>query len=360
MKRYIFLIFMCALCMSLCRSYASESEVLFDTDEIERSVPREAQEAVEGVQPRNPKEALGRGLGNLLRLASALSGTALGEGIKIAAAIALIAALYGAAVSLLRDTNPQYIKIAAVLAIAALSVTGTQSFIVQARDVLGQFEVYSKTLLAGLAVVTAAAGEPAQATVKQAVTIFAVNMWITMYDRLLIPLFYIYAALVTLNAALTRDILKRLAGLIKWLVGGILSLSLIAFTAYLSISGAIAGKSDELALRAARAALSGGVPVVGSIISDASETVLAGAGVIKTGLGVFGLIAVLGIAAGPVISLGVRYIIFKLGAALAGTVGDDAVAGYVDDLAGLYALLLAVVASSAFLLLISVASCIMR
>ena len=152
-----------------------------------------------------------------------------------------------------------------------------------------------------------------------------------------------------------QDILKRLGKFIKWIISGILTLSLLVFTTYLSISGVVAGNADELALKTAKATLSGAVPVVGSIISDASDSVLAGASVIKTGVGVFGLIAVLGIVIGPVVSLGVRYIIFKLGAALTGIVGDDGLAEYIDDLAGLYAIILASTAAGAFMLIISIA-----
>jgi hypothetical protein len=49
----------------------------------------------------------------------------------------------------------------------------------------------------------------------------------------------------------------------------------------------------------------------------------------------------------------------KLGAALAGTVGGEALAGYADSIAGLYSMMLGLVSASAFLLIISLVSTVM-
>jgi stage III sporulation protein AE len=182
---------------------------------------------------------------------------------------------------------------------------------------------------------------------------------ITLYDRLLFPLLYIYAALVTFNAALPHDMVKRLAGLVKWAVTGLLTVTLILFTAYLSIGGAVSGAADAVSVKAAKAALGGAVPVVGGIIGEASEALLLGAGVIKNAAGVFGLLVVLGVVIGPCVALAARYLCIKIAAALTGTLGGEGLAGYVDSLAGLYSMMLGLVSASAFLLIISIIMTIM-
>ena len=55
-------------------------------------------------------------------------------------------------------------------------------------------------------------------------------------------------------------------------------LLLLAFVGYLTASGAIAGSVDAAAVKTAKLAISRAIPVVGGILADASETVLAGAG----------------------------------------------------------------------------------
>ena len=74
-------------------------------------------------------------------------------------------------------------------------------------------------------------------------------------------------------------------------------------------------------MKVAKAAISGVVPVVGGIISDASETVLAGAGMLKNTIGVFGTLAILAACAYPFLQLGVQYLLYKLTAFLAGRGG---------------------------------------
>jgi stage III sporulation protein AE len=133
----------------------------------------------------------------------------------------------------------------------------------------------------------------------------------------------------------------------------------VLFTAYLTIGGAIAGSADAVSVKAAKTALGGLIPVVGGIIADASETLLLGAAVIKNAVGVFGLLVVLGIVLQPCVSLAVRALCLKLGAALAGTFGGEELARYIDSLTGLYSMMLGLVSASAFLLVISIVSTIL-
>lgn len=51
---------------------------------------------------------------------------------------------------------------------------------------------------------------------------------------------------------------------------------------------------------------------MGGIISDAAETVLAGAGMLKNTVGVFGMLAILAACAYPFLQLGVQYLLYKL------------------------------------------------
>ena len=94
----------------------------------------------------------------------------------------------------------------------------------------------------------------------------------------------------------------------------------------------------------------GAMPVVGRILSDAAGSVLAGAGVVKNAIGVFGLLGVLAACLGPFVRLGVQYLLYKLTAFLA---------GMIDALGGVFGLMLGMTGSCALLLLISISSAIL-
>ena len=159
-----------------------------------------------------------------------------------------------------------------------------------------------------------------------------------------------------LEDALPENRLGALAEALKKVVIWILTTVLLAFTVYLSVVRVVSGSADAAALKVAKAAISGVVPVVGSILSEATETVLAGAGMLKNTIGVFGTLAILAACAHPFLQLGVQYLLYKLTAFLAAAVGSTSLCRLIDGLGGAFGLVLGMTGSCALLLLISVLS----
>ena len=95
-----------------------------------------------------------------------------------------------------------------------------------------------------------------------------------------------------------------------------MKLVLTIFIAYLTISGVIGGSADALAVKTAKFAVSGSVPVVGGIISDAAESMLAGAVLIRNTVGVVGMLCVAAICLVPFLKVGFNYLLFKAGGAV--------------------------------------------
>jgi stage III sporulation protein AE len=332
---------------------------IIGSEGLERAAPNDVLLMLDGINLHNAGENMEGGFFSLFAQAAELFPGSLGEGLRAALTVVAIAVLCAVAGSVAEGQTLRYIQIAGVLSVAALTVTGFSAVLTYGRESLSQLNDYSKALLPALAAASAASGSPASSIFRHAATAFSVDLLLTLYNRLLIPLIYIYAALITFNAALQHNMVLRLAGLIKWAVIGTLTITCVLFTAYLSIGGAITGAADAVSVKAAKTALSGMVPVVGGIIADASETLLLGAAVIKNTIGVFGLLIVLGIVLQPCLALAVRTVCLKLGAALAGTLGGEEMARYIDSLTGLYSMMLGLLSASAFLLIISIVSTIL-
>ena len=206
------------------------------------------------------------------------------------------------------------------------------------------------------AAAAAASGAVTSATVQQVSTVFLADVLIGLIDRLLMPLVYLYAGALASSAMLPENRLGALAEALKKVITWILTTVLLAFTVYLSVVRVVSGSADAAALKVAKAAISGAIPVVGSIISEASETVLAGAGMLKNTIGVFGMLGILAACAHPFLQLGVQYLLYKLTAFLAATVGAPSLCKLIDGLGGAFGLVLGMTGSCAFLLLISVLS----
>ena len=195
------------------------------------------------------------------------------------------------------------------------------------------------------------------AVVKHGATILFSDFLIRLIDTLLIPLCYAFVAANVAWAALGNDGLKRIGGLLKWLITILLSVVLLAFVGYLNLSGVISGGADAATVKAAKFTISNMVPVVGGVISDTAETLLAGASVLRNAAGVFGMLAVIGICVVPFLNLGVHYLMYKWTAALAATVSADGrITGLIEALGTAFGLILAMTASCAVLLVVAMVS----
>ena len=250
------------------------------------------------------------------------------------------------------------VAIVGALAITAVAVADANSLIGMGREALEQMETFSKILLPTITAAAAAAGSPSGAVARQLATMLFSDILITLINRLLLPLVYTYIAACVAYAAVGNEGLKRIAGTLKWVVTSILTVVLLVFVGYLTVSGVIAGSTDAVTVKAAKFTMSSLVPVVGGILSDAAETVLAGAGILKNAVGVFGMLAVLCMCVAPFLQLGIHYLTYKVTSALSATVSSGRVAGLIDQIGGAFGLVLGMTGASALLLLISMVSAI--
>ena len=246
--------------------------------------------------------------------------------------------------------------LAGTLAVTAVSASDMSAMMGLGRRTIDSMQGFSKVLLPVTAACTAAMGAPAGAAARQVATSLFSNALLTLIDRLLVPVVYAYVAVCSACAAVGNPGLKKVAGLLKWVVTRSLTALLVLFVTYLTVSGTIAGTADAAALKVAKMAISTAIPVVGGIISNAAETILVGAGMLKNTVGVFGMLAVLGICVVPFLKLGIHYLTYKMTGALSATLADSRLAELIDNIGTAFALMLGMTGASALLLLVSIMS----
>lgn len=243
---------------------------------------------------------------------------------------------------------------AGALAIAGLSAGDMSLMLGLGRTAIDKMYGFGNVLVPVMAACTAATGGTAAAAVRQMATSVFSNLLIAVIHKLLVPLVYAFVGVFTAYAAVGNPGLKRVAELLKWVITTVLTTLLVVFVTYLTVSGAVAGSADAVALKAAKTAISSAIPVVGSIISNAAETILVGAGVLRGTVGVFGLLAVLGLCLTPFLQLGVHYLSYKLSAAIAATLTDGRLAELIGGIGTAFGLIFGMTGSCALLLLISI------
>ena len=304
--------------------------------------------------------SLDEGLENLLNTGTQELGGAVRRAARSGALLLVILLFCALAESVgeLGGSKVSAASLAGTLAVTAVAVADVNSLLGLGTGAIEKMSSFANVLLPTVAALTAATGAVTGAAARQLAAALFSDLLINLIHGLLVPLLYGYIAASVARAALGREELKRMAELLKWAVTTVLTIMTIVFVSYLTASGVVAGTADAAAVKATKFAISGAVPVVGGILSDAAETVLASAGVLRGTVGVFGMVTILGLCLAPLLRLAVHYLAYKLVAALASALGSGPACTLVDQLSSAFGLVLGMTGACCLLLLITLVSCV--
>ncbi len=325
-------------------------------DELKGAMPPEAKEVTEDFSLLDAQAGT-KGLESLWSQVKGNLFSVLRQALRSASKIFAVVLLCGFAQPLLSEGSiKSAISLCTVAAVAALSLGDVKAFFGMGVSTLQSLSDFSKVLLPSMCAAAASAGAITSATVKYAASVMFVDILINVGCNIILPMIAICLATMIAGAALEKEILESISKLLQWCCKTLLVLMVTAFTAYLGFSGIIAGKTDELAARVTKSAISTMLPVVGSIVADAAGTVVAGAGLIRNAVGVLGMLAVAAVCVMPFLALGSHYLIFKLTAAMTAAITDKRIAGLIDGIAWAFGMLLALVGTASLMLFISAVS----
>lgn len=265
----------------------------------------------------------------------------------------LLAALLFSLLPLLTEKITGPVSIAGTAAIAGRMFQHTDTMIRCASDTVWEICEYGKLLCPVLTTALAAQGGiTASAALYTGTTAFLALLSM-LVSRWIVPMIYLFLLLSIASSAVGGEILKKFADGVKSVLHWLLKSLLIVFTTYLSITGVVTGTTDAAALKATKVMVSTAVPVVGGILSDASESVLVSLGVLKNAAGIYGILAVLAVFLGTFLKVGIQYLLLKASAALCSLFGAKNITALVDAFSASMGLLVALVAVSCVLVLIS-------
>lgn len=317
------------------------------------TVPEEFQ----GLMPAQT-ESFGQGLWKLIRNAAADLQPEIAGATRYCGTILCVCVL----VSLLNSFPGgagQLTEFAGCAVVGTLLLGQTKSMIHLAARTVAELSQYGKMLLPVMAAAQAAQGGISGSAALYAGTAAFDAVLSSVISNVMVPLVYVFLALGVAGCALGEDMLKKLQDLIKWLVTWCLKNALYIFTGYMSITGVVTGATDAAKLKAAKLTISGMVPVVGGILSDASEAVLVAAGMTKNAAGIYGLLAVATIWISPFFGIGIQYLLLKMTAAACSIFQVKRVSALVQDFSTGMGLLLGMIGAVCILVLVSTV-CLMK
>lgn len=319
------------------------------------AVEYEAPCAPDSVADMVPQEAqsFGEGLWNVIKACIEELSPSLSEAAGVCLRVLAAVILTGLVSGFTSGSPTKAMELAAAVAVGAALLEPSVALIHLGEETVQSLSEYGKLLLPVMTSALAAQGGATASASLYAVTALFDSILSSAVSGLMMPMIYLFLGLSTGNAALGEPILAKLRDFIKWLMTWVLKIILYVFTGFLSITGVVSGSADAAALKAAKLTISGTVPVVGGILSDASEAVLVGAGLMRSSAGVYGLLTICALFLAPFVRMGAQYILMKATGALCSSISKGGAAGLVSDFSAAMGMILAMTATQTVLLIVS-------
>lgn len=276
--------------------------------------------------------------------------------LKEAAGIAVTVIACALIVSMLTAASDQVkttANLAAVAAVSAALFLSTNAMIRLGADTVRQISEYGKLLLPVMAAAMAAHGGISSATALYTGTAAFDAVICMVLSKILTPMIYSFLVLSAADSVTGHHTLKKMKELLKNGITWFLKTCITVFISYMGITDIISGTTDAAALKAAKTAISTAVPVVGGILSNASEAVLVSAQLAKNAAGIYGIFALLAIFLEPFLKVSIHYLILKLAAAVCSILDAKAVSDLVGDYSSAMGFVLGMTGSVCLLQLVS-------
>lgn len=256
-------------------------------------------------------------------------------------------------ISNLSSISKRTSELTSAVGIGLLLLQPTRALINLGASAVTEISEYGKMLIPVMTSIMAAQGGVTASTALYTGTMVFSNLLTNLLANVIIPMIYVFLCLCIANSALGENLLKKLRDLVKWAMTWSLKIILYVFTGYISITGVVSGSADSSMVKATKLAISGSVPVVGGILSDASEAILVSATVMKNAAGTYGVLAIAAIFISPFLKIGIQCLLLKLTAAICGVFAPKRVSDLIQDFSVAMGYILACISTISLLLLIA-------
>ena len=339
MRRFLFFLFLVALVTALSTPACAQE-----------LTPPEVPASADALMPEEGS-SFGEGLISMLQKVLPSVFPALKQafkaGVSVFCCVLLVSILQSAGCS------PKTAEIVGAVCIASLILQNSRALIGLAVETVTEISQYTKLFLPVIAAASSAQGEFTSATALCVGTSVFTAFLTNALRRVLVPGVYFFLAAAIANCAVGEQALKSIRDQLKKLSAWFLKTVLTIFLTYMSITGAVTGTADKSAVKAAKAAISTVVPVIGKNLADASEALLLSAGLVKNTIGLYGIFAFLAIFLAPFVQIGTHYLVMKGTSALCAIVGSKKLTELTEDFCTAMGLLLGMTVTMCALSVIS-------
>ncbi len=187
-------------------------------------------------------------------------------------------------------------------------------------DMMSSFMIALLPLMLGL---IATFGQVITVSFFHPIILFLIHVSGILMTNFVYPLLYLSALLIIVSHLNENFQASHLAELLKSISIGTVGLFLTIFLGVMSVQGTATAIQDGVALKTTKFITGNFIPVVGRTFTDAADTVLSAAQLLKNAVGIIGLTIVVIIAVFPAIKIMAISLVYKLAAALLQPLGNS-------------------------------------
>jgi len=241
---------------------------------------------------------------------------------------------------------------ACYILIVAVALAAFHGAVTEGQNAVTNMVMIMRTVLLLTIAALTGSGAPVTAAMIHPTILVSIEIMVRIIQNILIPVLMLSAALNVVNNLSDKFGAQKLAELlnkfVKWSLGFLLTL----FVAIVSIQSIATAGADGISIKVARYAAANFIPVVGGILAETVETVMACSVIMKNAIGVVGMIVIAVVAAYPLIRIAAQIIIFRITAAVIQPIADRRIVACIGGLADTISVMFAIVAAVAVMFLI--------
>ena len=184
--------------------------------------------------------------------------------------------------------------------------------------------------------------------------LFICNFTGNIIADVLIPIVLVIVVFLIISKVSEKIQIEKMAKFLKSGVIWFLGIFLTIFVGVVSLEGTLSSSVDGITAKTAKAAVSSVIPVVGKILGDVVDSVLGCGVVLKNAVGIIGVVVIIGICIIPIIKIATLSIIYSLASAVVQPIADEKIVKLLDEMSGVFKLLLAILCSLSVILIIGI------
>ncbi len=201
--------------------------------------------------------------------------------------------------------------------------------------------------------IVGASGNITSAGVYNTLVMAVAQGGVTIASSFLLPLLGIYMSMAIVEAINPALSLGGITSGIKKALLWILSLLMTLFVGMITIQSIVGTSADSVAIRAGKFVTSSFVPVIGGAISDAYTTVRGSLGLLRSGIGTFGIVILLLTILPPIITVGVTKIAVAFSCFISEVLGVNKVNLLLKNISSVLSIAISLMVCFSLLLIIS-------